>query len=348
MKNKKTAFIVIILLILCSSTAISTIDYSKNNERKTPYVSPFVPENITLQDDAFHKPTKLFNIETWYFDAKLDNNISMVFVICLFQIYNTGMVIHGFYLYDDSILTYAKRDITSLQNCFISYEFPSIRIGNTIDIKGWMENETNQWKYNINFYSSEVSVQLLFIKTVDGWKGSHQLGWWLAIPGLYVNGTLVNMNSTTHVSGKGYHDHNIYPIYVPFLAEGYHFGSISGKMISITWAKIETINDQQIIFAILSSNESNFAIIDPNTISFQVLETMDDNGVRIPKTFRLTITSNEADVNLTFRTISTHLIKVIGLRYWRYHCSVSGFISSKSAYEFIEDIEISELLKFFI
>jgi hypothetical protein len=348
MSYKKITFVLIISLILCSSTAISTIDHLVNIKRWTINDPPFIPENITLADDAFHESTKLLHIETWYFDAKLDDNSSMVCVICLFRTHCTGSVLYGFYLYNDTKVEYAERKMTSMRNCLISYDTPFISIGDTLRIKGYVENETDLWKYEINYTSSEVSVQVLFTRTSNGWKGVHQLGWWLAIPGLDVDVTTKKNDSMTHATGKGYHDHNIYPTYVPFLMEGYHFGSISGETLRVTWANIGTVDGQQELLVILSQDETNFTIIDSSVVTFQILSTMYEHGVLIPKTYRLTIVSEEVNVNLTFETISTHFIKVIGVMYWRYHLNVSGFISSTSTYDKVEGMEISELLKFFV
>lgn len=345
MKYEKITCASLAILILLSSTAIPTSTYNtkKGNNVQGP---GFTPENITLQDDAFHTSSRFFHLETWYFDAKFTNNQSVVIVICLLQIHNSGIILHGFYLYNNSSIQYADRKITRFKNCDISYDHPSIIIDNLLSIEGWIDAATEQWRYSLKYSHDDLNMDLLFTKTANGWMGEHELGWWLAIPHFSVNGSIVTHDKEMQVSGRGYHDHNIYPLYVPFITNGYHFGSFGGDLLQITWARIETKQNTSELFAILSKDEINFSIIDPSAISFQIIDTMYDHGTYIPKTCRLSLDSDTVQANLTIDTITTHFIKATGLKYWRYHLHVSGFINTPSHSETIDSIEISELLRF--
>lgn len=345
MNYRKITCVLITGIILFASTVISgdldTID------QKSMINDPlFNPQNITLQDDAFHRSSRLFHLETWYFDAKLVDNISLVIVICLFQVHKTGFILHGFYLYNNSSVEFSERKITRLKNCDISYDIPSITIDDNLHIEGWIDDKTDQWKYNITYNNELIQTKLVFTKTVNGWKGEHALGWWLAIPHFSVKGTIVKENKEKAVSGRGYHDHNIYPVYVPFLTNGYHFGSFGGEILQVTWARIETKENKSELFAIITKEDMNFSLIDQSDISFEILDTIYDHGSYIPKTCRLQIDTDTIQANLTIETLTIHFIKVTGLRYWRYHLHITGFISSPSLYETINTTEISELLRF--
>jgi hypothetical protein len=215
-----------------------------------------------------------------------------------------------------------------------------------MSIDGQVDNISGKWIYKIKYDSKKIHLDLIFKNMVNGWKGEHSLGWWLAIPSFQVNGYIIKNNKETEMSGRGYHDHNIYPLYVPFLTNGYHFGSLGGELLYVTWARIESNKNQSQLFSIINKENGNFCNINSTEISFKILDTLNDHGEIIPKTCLLVIDSETIQANLTFKTNAVHYIMIPGLKYWRYHIHVSGYIKSKYLYENIDNIEISELLRF--
>lgn len=348
MKNLKKTFH-LLFIILVSSTLISPMQLlgekqQRNNSNLLD--GGFSAENITIQDDAFHISTTVVHIETWYFDAKLSDNSTFVCVYCLFQIGKGGFILHGTYIYKNANIDFIERKITPLQHCEFSYETPYLNIENKHIIKGFIDNSTQEWKYTIKSASQKHSIDLLFTKTAHGWKGNHLLGWWLAIPSFQVNGTILVHNIQHQVKGTGYHDHNMYPIYVPFLVDGYHFGSFGGEKTRVTWANLIKNQTSNEVFSILS-HDMNFSMIPSKDLSFTIQETIRDHGASIPKKWSITANNQNYSINLTGETIETHFIKILGVKYWRYHVAVTGSIRIGSTVEYINSNEISELLYFY-
>lgn len=345
MKHNKYALIIIIFIL---TNNFSSVGYSNNKIICNPTKDPFFsPENITLADDAFHQSNRLFHIETWYFDATFSNNESLVIVTCLFKTKHTGLFLHGVYLYNQSKLIYQQRRITPLQSVILHQNRPFIKIKNDLIIDGYIDNRSGMWIYDISIQNSELSAQLTLTKEAEGWKGNHLLGWWLAIPRFSVHGTICYQQSTVSVSGLGYHDHNMYPVYIPFLVDGYHFGSISAESLQLTWARLIKNKQSSQLIGILNQNDLNFSLIDEKDIVFTIEETMIDHAERIPKIYSITIENDQMFARLTMKTIDVHFIRILGVKYWRYHLHIWGSITRDNSIETIDSVQFAELLTFF-
>jgi len=345
--KKKLSSIIVFLIVLQLN-----IPYFVSTAQKEPISvvlknDGFFAENITLEDDAFHKSNTLIHIETWYFDAKFDNNRTIVFVYCLFQIYNKGFLLHGVYVYENATIEFIDRNITRLNYCTISYDKPSLLIGESHCIQGYIDNDTGEWKYSIRMVTKEALINLSFTQTAAGWMGTHLLGWWLAIPHFKVTGCIETSEEILQVSGTGYHDHNLYPSNVAFLTDGYHFGSFGGDQLRITWARLLKDHQSPEVFALLSEGESRFSLIPADDVQVSVHEYLFDHGKKIPKKWSITVNNENVNINLSATIIDAHFIKIIGVRYWRYHLQVTGTMQVGSLIEHINTKEISELLYFF-
>ena len=61
----------------------------------------FIPEDITIQDDAIHKKN-FGHVETWYYDAMFENNYSMVSLTNIIHFKKLSRIITGLYIYKDN------------------------------------------------------------------------------------------------------------------------------------------------------------------------------------------------------------------------------------------------------
>jgi len=345
--KKKSSIIIIFLLVLQLG-----IPYFISNAQNQPNYfvinnDGFFAENITLGDDAFHKPNTPLHIETWYFDAKLDNNRTIVFVYCLFQIHHKGFLLHGVYFYENATIEFIERKITRLSHCTISYDEPFLMIAESHSVQGYIDVGTGKWKYSIHMETKDALINLIFTRTAAGWMGTHLLGWWLAIPHFEVTGSIQTSEEMIQVSGTGYHDHNLYPSNVAFLTDGYHFGSFGGDQLRITWARLLKDHQSPEIFALLSEGESRFSLIPADDVQVSIHEYLFDHGKKIPKKWGILVNNEQVNINLSATIIDAHFIKIIGVRYWRYHLQVTGTMQVGSLIEHINTKEISELLYFF-
>ena len=350
MKNKifSMGSIGMFLLANFATLPITGISINKKNMKTRAPINylGFAPENITIKDDALHQPDKLCHMETWYFNAVFGNNFSMAIVVSVLQVGSRGSLLAGLYLYRDSELKVYTRKVCLSEHFHASQEEPFIKMRDEQILRGRIDNTTGSWIYDVSLKNDNCGVNLQFTKTAEGWKGHHFLGWWLVIPRLHVQGTITLDGKTINVTGNGYHDHNIYPIYAPFTTKGYHFARLGGNSLCITWAVVTKNRFSEGMIAILNQGKMNYLKIGSNGINFTVEESMYDRGELIPKIFSLKINNDRLQVNVTMETLAVHCIRYPTIKYWRYHLRVSGTITLGSFTEKIDSVEISELMRF--
>ncbi|HHO57095.1 MAG TPA: hypothetical protein ENJ70_00920, partial [Thermoplasmatales archaeon] len=185
---------------------------------------------MSLEDDAFHSELPL-HIETWYFEALFQNNKSMVFMITVMKFRQQGIMMTGVHLYKNGKIIYEGRKIFT--SFFISDEIPFISTENETLMEGYIMK--NHLCYNIS-YSSSFSFSLKFINTTMGWKATDEK--WIAVPNMIVDGFISFNGNESKVRGKGYHDHNIFFLFSPFIKRGYMDGRVMMENVSIVWAKL--------------------------------------------------------------------------------------------------------------
>ena len=345
MKHKTLPIVILfVILLICTPTESFK---PRQNDFSLVKDSFFVPEEIQLSDDAFHQSNRVFHIETWYFDATFQDNTSIVIVTCLFQIKKTGFLLHGIYLYHNTEVSYVKRNITPLTHVNYVMDRPYLKINDNLIIDGYINKTSNEWIYDISAENNEITIDLRFTKVAAGWKGNHMLGWWLAIPKLDVKGTILIKGKQFFVQGNGYHDHNIYPVYIPLLADGYHFGSFGEGSIQLTWAQLQKNKMQSNFLAIISRDGFNVSMIPEEDVKFRITEKMIDHAEIIPKTCHLVINNTQIQAEITMNTEKIHFIRIMAVKYWRFHLHISGFISVGERTEEIDTVDIAEFLHFF-
>lgn len=316
----------------------------------TPEIKKFEPvelTNITLKDDAFHKTYNFFHIETWYFDAIFDNNYSMALCVTVIQRGSFAIAATALNLYEDTNWIKHKGKLNPFRRFSGSEEKPILKICNKTIITGDIDKVTNSWIYNVSLATDKQAVDLHYTSVTKGWKVDIRGGWWLAIPRLNVTGTISLNGKEITVSGEGYHDHNWFHTYTPLIQKGWHFGRIAGDTLCVTWAKVMKTRFKGEIIAILNQGQTAPLMLNPNDFKITITEYMYDHGRFIPKNFSIEIKNDRLFVDVKMETLNVRHFRRLFLNYWRYHVRAVGTITLDGFTEKIDNIEISELMKFF-
>jgi hypothetical protein len=345
--NKKLIVISMVGIFLLTSIAGLPTSSIKTSGTEIKSIENEKLQDIKLEDDAFHKTNRFFHIETWYFDAVFTNNYSMAVVITVVQKGNFGHVLTGLYIYEDTELIYHPRTLHTLKQLSASEEKLDIKISDETIMKCDIDNDTGSWTYHVSEMFDDVSVNLNFVNTADGWKTNITGGWWLVSPRLNVTGYMILEGENISVSGEGYHDHNWFYISTPLMQKGWHFGNIAGDSLGITWANImkNRFNAESIV--VLNQKNGKPIEIDPEDVKITIIEYIFSHRERIPKKFTLEIENDRLHVNVDIETLNTNHVKLPLLNYWRYHLRIVGTITLDSVTEYIDNIGISELMRFF-
>lgn len=305
----------------------------------------FSPNNIVLKDDALHKTRRFANVETWYYDAMFDNNYSMVTLVNIIRISNIGIVLTGLFIYKNAKLIKSKRSRTFFKHFYGSEEKPLIKINDKKIIYGEVDKETDQWVYHICMGDQSPGVNLNLIKTAKPWMGKTFLGNWLVIPRFKVDGEIFLDGNSVKVSGEGYHDHNIYPLYAPFFNKGYHFGKIRAGEVNVVWARVTRDRNNEEVLVVLNKDQ-DFISIPSENIEFIIEEKIKNHGKTIPTKYNLKVDNKLLNLNVEIESIDFHHISIPAVNYWRHHVRNKGEIIIDSFSKKIDNIEISEQLKF--
>lgn len=306
----------------------------------------FIPKDVTLQDDALHKKKNFGHVETWYYDAMFNNNYSMVTLANVIHLGRLSKVLTGLFLYKDNKLVKSLRKKTSYKHFYGSEEKPQLVIDEKQILHGQIDDDTKNWIFQISMGDERLGVDLEFIKTTTPWKGKTFLGSWLVIPRFNIQGTIFLDGKKISVSGEGYHDHNNYPIYAPLINKGYHFGKIPFDSMNITWANV-TKNRRKKQLLIVINKENEYVSIDSKDICFTVEHQVEDHGKIIPTIWRLNVENDQLFLDVRIESLHFHYISIPTVNYWRHHVRNTGEIEVDAVSKKIENVEISECLKFF-
>jgi hypothetical protein len=301
----------------------------------------FVPENITLGDDAFHGSP--FFPETWYAEAFFNNTYSIVFIVTIFSTYRGGIALTGFYLYRNGILEYEERELIVSPHYNYSRETPRVIIKGETLMEGWLD-ENGQITYSLRFENNNHGMHLILRNETRGWQGKMGEGWWLAIPELEVEGILIVEGEQILVRGKGYHDHNIFNLRTPILERGYSDGKFQCHNLSLVWGKILHSSWNTDTLAIVSKNGS-FISIPQETLVIRESSHIFDHGHYIPTEIFIIIDQGwKMNVSLMMSADNFHHIRLPFLNYWRYHVHVSGRITLEGKEHTINTQGMMELM----
>lgn len=303
----------------------------------------FIPEDITLEDDAFH--VFPLHVEDWYFEAFFYNNYSMVLIVTVLSNGQLGMALTGFYLYHNGHLEYTDRVVALTPLFSVSEHRPFIQMFGEDVIRGDIDEAGNLW-YTLSFEKDGYGVSLIFVNETKGWKGQMSLGWWLAVPQCHVEGDLVLGGDVVAVNGMGYHDHNIFLLSAPLFERGYIDGKLLDESFSIVWGNMLHTRWRNSTFAVMS-REGKYYSLPQKNISIREASYIRANGRRIPTEVSFSFhASDEIHGFLHMTAVDFHHIRLPFLRYWRYHVLVEGTISIEGVEQNIKKWDMMELMMY--
>ena len=312
-------------------------------------------QEITPIDDAFHGSPKRMAAEWWYFDALLNDDISIHVGFKTFTKKNRGFVSPIIDIYKNGKLKYASTNKFLFRRVKISKDIPSINLFEkpilTFDQNRY--EKTNEWCYNVKMKIKDLSVDLDFIGLTKGWKIETPMeSWTVAQPNAKVTGKIGIKNKTINVEGTGYHDHNWNYSLLTMMnyGIGWYWGKIRSETITITWANIIKSSKKYEILSVVNQDGKGFFNINPATIIFKPEKFIKDHRGRTPTKFTFIIKDNidndkiKADVIMD--TEELHFDKILMIPYWRHHVKAKGSISIGDKTEPVKNIQIMEYIKF--
>lgn len=303
----------------------------------------FIPEDITLENDALKG--NIFQPETWYIEGFFNNSYSMVFILTLLQGLTREALLAGLYIYKDGHISYETRTLVYSPNVKYSLDKPLVKIEEKEVMAGYLDDD-GRINYNVSFENNGVGIHLHFYNRTQGWQGKMGDGWWLAIPDLEILGTLTLQGENIPVTGRGYHDHNIFHPRSPLRERGYSDGKFHGDNLSFVWGKIFHTQHDTDTLAILSTEGYYISIPQPQLLINETSYVF-DHGHRIPTEISISFrseTEDEIEGSLVMTSKDFHHIRLPFLFYWRYHAQVQGTISMNGVTYEIEKEGMMELM----
>ena len=363
----KKAIVLLAIFLILFPPLISVDGISGNQDQKNKLLSDkiakqdpfyendngetfnFLPEDINLEDDAFHGSDNLHNTEWWYFDAAFADGFSVQLSIRVIEVLDRSLIFTGLNLYKDGNIISANEKMYFEKSFFASRNMPLVQINGKQVMMGSVDESTGNWIYNIDYALNDVSIDLRFEGVTKGWKGlTPGIGWWaVVLPRANVYGTLKINNVEFDVAGVGYHDHNWEVKAFAGINFGWFWGKINSESYTITWADVRKTRISSELFMVINKKNGDYINIPAQKIEVFIEDYKLNNGKLIPTSF--IITANYQDINLyvKMQVFDTHHIRKFGIvNYWRYHVKCTGSILIDSQIEEINQINMAEFMRF--
>lgn len=206
-------------------------------------------EPLKVADDGRHLDVDQKGAyEWWYFDAHLDTGQT---VIVFFHAANPNPGMQGkpgleFVLLapdghrKQKFIPYDRSDFHASQ------EFPDVRIGrNSMKVT---QKEGELPVYEIYVDEQDFGCHLRYTAQVNGWKPGTGLshfgdlgyfGWVIPFARASVEGTITDGDTTTSVTGTGYHDHNWLNFQFQRIIDYWMWGRIYSQNFTVSYAYIQ-------------------------------------------------------------------------------------------------------------
>ena len=307
----------------------------------------FSPEDIELKDDAFHDINRSNCAEWWYFDAILNDEYSVQVIFYVFSILKIKIAYTSLNIFKDGDPVFPKEKIY-LKNFDFSTETPSIIIDGKQVMKGYINEITGEWIYDVSLEIGDSSADLQFIGRAKGWKGNVTIGGWAVIlPKAYVNGTLKVNDEEINVTGEGYHDHNWNMKLRSLLNFGWYWGWIVTDNFSIVYYAIMNTRISYGQMLLIIANESSYISIKPDDMHFIASNYYFENRRLIPHSFVISADTQNISLITILSASKLYHGNSRGLRhYWRYFAESQGYITVDSKTENINGMQIAEFWRF--
>jgi len=309
----------------------------------------FSPEDIELKDDAFHDSNSFNFIEWWYFDAILNDGYSIHMSIYVFSALKEKFIITEMNVYKKGIPIYDNREIYLNDDFYISTDNPLVILDGKQVMRGYINQTTGDWIYDVSLEFSNSSVDLQFIGCTKGWKGILSVGGWAVIlPKASVSGKICIDDIETEVVGNGYHDHNWDITFMAYLNYGWYWGRIISTNVTITWFVIKDtrLSNSQMLL-VVNKGDDCYININPDDINFILGDFHIHFGRPVPYYFVITVDNENISLFVDLTATELQFSKNPGQwRYCRYHTESNGYIIIDSEMEIINGIQIAEYLRF--
>jgi hypothetical protein len=306
----------------------------------------FDPEDIELKDDAFHG-ADLFNYaEWWYFDAIFENNLSAQITFYIFSAMTQKFIVVGVTVYKDGFGVFGNEKYYIFNDLDMSREIPYIQIDGNQLMKGYIDETSGKWIYDITIDFIDSSIDLQFIGLSKGWMGDLAIGGWaVVLPKAEVLGK-INLNGLEYnVKGIGYHDHNWGMNLFDLLHFGWYWGRIHSDNLTIVWFVIQNTRFDSESLCVIS-RENDYINIDPKVIDFQAKDFSLDIFWWIPNSFTLKVNTNEIYLTLLMDAASIDSDYKINGHYCRYHLNCVGNIVINNQLVDLSGINLAEFNRF--
>lgn len=326
------------------------INYINKNKVKSlnadlPNSVSFNPEDIQLKDDAFHGSNSLNFAEWWYFDAIFDNNYSIQISIYIFSILNQKFIVTGVTIYRNGIGVFANDEYYIFNDLGISREIPYIEVDGKQFMRGYIDDVSGNWIYDVTLDIAYASINLKFIGKSKGWKGDLSIGGWAAIlPKAEVSGKINIYDIEIDAKGIGYHDHNWDMNLFDLLHFGWYWGRINSDNFTIVWFVIQNTRFDYENLCIISK-EGEYININPKDIDFITKDFYLDVIWFVPKSFVLKADTNNIFLSISMTADSIDSDYKINGHYWRYHLNCLGNIIINNEMKDISGIQIAEFMR---
>lgn len=309
----------------------------------------FSPSDLHYKDDAYHGSKSLQFTEWWYFDAVLNDGFSVQMSMRVLSGLRLSFVFLRLDIYKDGDVVAHQRKLLLMKDVIVSHEMPLIKIAGKNVMKGYIDESTGKWIYDITLEFKDTSANLNFIGCTKGWKEQHHGGdWWgVALPRAEVKGKIKVNGKEIEVYGTGYHDHNWEVKIFAIMNFGWYWGKINSKNYTVTWGNIMKSISSSKLLIIINKKYGGYINIKPENIRFTAKDFQPEKGKQIPSSFSIDATDENISLHIDMKSLGIHHFKIMGImNYWRYHVRCTGFITVDSKREDIDEIHIAEFLRF--
>jgi hypothetical protein len=333
---------------------ITSMIYQGKQKRTTLANNPvgnsiFSPEDIELQDDAFHDSTSLHFAEWWYFDATFDFGYSVQVNFNIYKVLSQGFASANINVYQYGEPLASERAFYEITDFYASTEVPFIVIEDQPVMQGYIDKATGQWIYDITLGIGDIFIDLTYEGLTKGWKGVTSVGGWgVILPEADVIGRLVfNDKDVYHVRGVGYHDHNWDVTVFAGLNYGWLWGNIHTANYTLVWADILTTWYLDDPLLVINRKYNGYHNIDSEDITIRIDDIRWNHGMFIPNIFLLDVHQDDLHLHVEMKTSTLQYVSIWGvINYWRYHLDCTGQFTINGKTEQIDDIQIAEFIRF--
>ena len=302
----------------------------------------FVPEDVALQDGAFHKSNVLAG-QWWYFDAVFDNGYSIQLGITVISKGANGLILPKLNIYKDTNLEGHAGKVVLFPQFWASEDIPFIKLYGKQVMKGYIDE--GKWIYDVSLEIDDQAANLRFIGTMKGWKGKLPGSWWgVMLPKASVSGNITSNGIKINVVGEGYHEHG-WDVFFPIKENGWYWGKIVGNSLNVVWSKIMQNRWRGQPIAVLNQGSLNYTNISPEYLYFNITKYKYYERKLIPIGFTLQANYNNLHIDIKMEAVNIHHVRIAILNYWRYHVKVTGIVSIGVDSEKIDNVQIMELMR---